>query len=305
MKKSLLALIFAVAFLGLAIVPLQAKEFPDPIGHVNDFGYLLSDETINRLEDRLIALDKDTSAEVAVLTLDSLEGYSIEEYAVGIFAQWQIGKKGKDNGLLFLIAWDDAVKRYRYRIEVGYGLESVITDGRAGRILDDEVLPRTHKGDFDGGIEAGTVAIENYIREGSTPSVVEENPIQKAFNEFKFPLWVLIVIGVMSVYILGFMARSKSIWLGGIWGVLSGLVLGFGFGGLFWIILLPLGLGILGTILDAIVSANYNTRSSTGHSTGWFSSGGGFRGPGGGFSGFGGGFGGFGGGHSGGGGASR
>jgi uncharacterized protein len=129
--------------------------------------------------------------------------------------------------------------------------------------------------------------------------VVEENPIQRTLHSFKFPFWVLLVLGFISIYLLGFMARSRSVYLGGIWGIICGLVLGFGFGGLLWIILLPLGMGFFGVILDAIVSSNYRSLSSSGRSTGWFSSGGGFRG-GGGFGG-----GGFGGGHSGGGGASR
>jgi uncharacterized protein len=296
----------------LVISPVFAQNLPDPIGYVNDFAHLMSNDVISSLEDRLVALEEDTSAEVAVATVSSLEGNSIEEYAVQLFQQWGIGQKNQDNGVLFLIAWDESAGRYRYRIEVGYGLEGVITDGRAGRILDNDVLPKTKAGDFDGGIEAGVISLEDYIRGDNPPSVVEENSIQKVVSSFKFPFWVLVVIGIISIYMLGFMARSKSIFAGGIWGVISGLVLGFGFGGLLWIILLPIGLGLFGTFLDAVVSANYRSRSSGGHSTGWFNSGGGFRGPGGtfgggGFGGFGGGggFGGFGGGHSGGGGASR
>jgi uncharacterized protein len=307
MRRLFLVLLLLGLWGGSAVIPAFAQDFPNPVGYVNDFGYLLNSDTASRLEDRLVALEKDTSAELAVVTLLSLDDRTIEEAAVALFEQWSIGKKGQDNGVLFLIAYDDAAGRYRYRIEVGYGLEAVITDGRAGRILDNEVLPKTHSGDFDGGIEAGVIALESLIRDGSAPSVVEENPIQKTLSSFRFPLWVLIVLGIISIYLLGFMARSKSIWLGGIWGVISGLILGFGFGGLLWIILLPVGMGLFGTLLDAAVSTNYRSRSSGGHSTGWFSSGGGFRGPGGGFSGFGGGgsFGGFGGGHSGGGGASR
>ena len=305
MKHCFLAFLLSLLLLVTAGSPVIAQDIPDPVGYVNDFAYLLSSDVVSSLNARLAALENDTSAEVAVVTIDSLNGDTIEEYAVQLFEHWGIGQKNQDNGILFLIAWDENANRFRYRIEVGYGLEGVVTDGRAGRILDNAVLPKTKAGDFDGGVEAGVISLENYIRGDSAPSVVEENPIQKAISSFHFPFWVLIVIGIISVYLLGFMARSRSIWLGGIWGVISGLVLGFGFGGLLWIILLPIGMGLFGTILDAAVSTNYRSRSSAGHSTGWFMSGGGFRGPGGGFSGFGGGGGGFGGGHSGGGGASR
>jgi len=94
------------------------------------------------------------------------------------------------------------------------------------------------------------------------------------------------------------MARTKSIWLGGVWGFVLGIILGFGFGGWGFLIGLPIGLAILGTLLDAVLSTNYRGRSSSGLPTNWFSSFGGFGGSGGGFSGFGGG-------RSGGGGASR
>ncbi|HSW58727.1 MAG TPA: TPM domain-containing protein [Dehalococcoidales bacterium] len=303
MKSLFISFFAGLLVLLLAGSPLQAQSYPQPVGFINDFGYLLKDETITRLEARLVALEKDTSAELAVVTLDNLAGHSLEEYAAGLFSDWKIGKTGKDNGVLLLVAWDQNVSRYRYRIEVGYGLEGVITDGRAGRVLDNDILPQTRKGDFDAGIEAGVIALENYIRGGLPPSVVEENPVQKALASYKFPFWSLILLGMFSIYLLGFMARSKSIWLGGIWGVISGLFLGFGFGGLLWMIILPLGMGIFGTLLDAVVSANYRSLKSGGHSTGWYRSGGGFRGPGGSFGG--GGFGGFGGGRSGGGGASR
>ncbi len=300
MKPGLFRVLLGLLLLGIMCSPVTARDYPDPVGYVNDFANLMSDGAISRLEDRLTVLEQDTTAQLAVVTLTGLEDRSIEEYAAGLFQQWGIGQKSQDNGVLLLIARDVNANRYRYRIEVGYGLETVITDGRAGRILDNEVLPKTRMGDYDGGIEAGVMALEKYIREGGVPSMVEENPVQRAISSFRLPLWVLIVIGVISIYMLGFMARSKSIFAGGIWGIISGLVLGFGFGGWLWIILLPVCLGLFGTLLDAVVSANYKSRRSAGHSTGWFNSGGGFRGPGGGF-----GSGGFGGGRSGGGGASR
>ena len=259
---------------------------------------MLSAGTRSSLEARLSLLEKETSAEVAFVSVDTLGDSSLEEYAVGLFQAWGIGKKDKDNGVLFLISLAEG----DLRIEVGYGLEGVITDGRAGRILDNDVLPFLDTGDVDQAIENGLIAIENYIRDGSPPSIVEENPIQSFLSGYSFPFYTLIILGFISIYILGFMARTKSIWLGGIWGVILGLVLGFGFGQLLWTILLPIGLGLGGLILDAILSVNYRTRSSGGLPTGWRSSGGGFRGSGGGF---GGGFGGFGGGRSGGGGASR
>ena len=104
-----------------------AQDYPPPRGFVSDSAHLLSGEAVNELTARLDRLERDTSAEVAVVTIETLGGHPIEEYAAGLFERWGIGKKDKDNGVLFLVAYDES----ELRIEVGYGLESVITDGRA------------------------------------------------------------------------------------------------------------------------------------------------------------------------------
>jgi uncharacterized protein len=274
--------------------PVLAQSYPKPIGYVNDFANILSVDARSRLEDRLSLLEKETTAEVTFVSVDNLGGSTLEEYAAGLFSDWAIGKKGKDNGVLFLVSLAEG----DMRIEVGYGLESVLTDGRTGRILDNDVVPYINQGDFDAGIENGLIAIETYIRDGTPPSPIEENIIQKAIYRFHLPFPLLVGLGIVSVYILGYMARTSSIWLGGVWGFISGIILGFGFGGWVFLVSLPFGLAILGTLLDAILSSNYRGRQSGSLPTGWFASRGGF-------SGSGGGFGGFGGGRSGGGGASR
>jgi len=283
-------------FIALASQPGLAADFPAPRGYVNDFASLLSDSTARQLEEQLALLEEDTTAEVAVVTVGSLDGASIEQYASDLFAAWDIGKKEKNNGVLFLVAFTD----HKVRIEVGYGLEPVITDGRTGRILDKEVIPYFKNSDYDQGVRNGLAALESLIREGTPPTIAEENPVQGALQSFHLPTALLVVLGIATIYILGFMARTRSIWLGGIWGVLLGLALGFGFGSLLTIILMPIGMGVFGTFLDIILSSNYKSLSSRGMPSGWFSSRGGFSGGRGG-----GGFGGFGGGMSGGGGASR
>lgn len=287
-------IILVFILFGLVSHQTLAQVYPRPIGYINDFAQILSPDTRTRLEDRLKLLEKETSAEVAFVSVDSLRGFTLEEYSAGLFSDWGIGKKGKDNGVLFLVSLAEG----DIKIEVGYGLESVITDGRAGRILDKDVLPYLKKGDIDSGVEAGIISIETYIRDGTPPQPIEENPIRNMIDNFDLPYPLLIGLGVISIYVLGFMARTKSIWLGGVWGFILGLVLGFGFGKLVFLISLPIALAILGTLLDAILSSNYWGRQSIGLPTGWFSSRGGFGGPSGGFSGFGGG-------KSGGGGASR
>ncbi|OGO23892.1 MAG: hypothetical protein A2Z28_05140 [Chloroflexi bacterium RBG_16_51_9] len=299
-------LILASLLAVLTASAVFAQDFPQPTGNlVNDFAGLLSPAGKAQLESRLLQLEKDTTDEVAVVTIASLEGDSVEDYASRLFEKWGIGKKGKDNGVLFLVA---PTERQMW-IEVGYGLEPVLTDGRAGRILDNEVLPSFRDGDYEAGITKGVIAIEGYLRKGTPPTALEENPVRRVASKADFLPSLLIGLGIVTVYLAGFMARSKkSIWLGGIWGFVMGAVLGLVTGGLLGLILFPIGLTGLGLLLDLVLSRNYRALKSTEQSTGWANTWGGFRGP---YGGFGGGFGGggggfhFGGGMSGGGGAGR
>lgn len=290
-----LAGLLAVLTAGVAF----AQDYPSPTGSlVNDFAGLLSPQAKTQLEARLLQLEKDTSAEVAVVTITTIGDSSIEEYASGLFQKWGIGKKGRDNGVLFITA----LQERKVRIEVGYGLEGVLTDGRAGRILDYGVLPSFRAGDYETGIINGVAAIEDYIRKGSPAPPLNDNPVRRIFKpDFLAP--ILIVLGIASIYLFGFLARSKSFWVGGVWGAVMGGVLGLATGRVIGLILVALGMAGFGLLLDWLLSRNYKAFKSKGESTGWGHTWGGFRGPYGG--GFGGGFGGFGGGTSGGGGAGR
>ncbi len=293
MRRLLLVLLASVALL-LGSSAAIAQSFPQPQGYVSDFANIIDPFDRDILESRLQVLADENGAEVAVVTIVSLDGDTIEDYAVRLFENWGIGQADADNGVLFITSLVDRM----VRIEVGYGLEPVITDGRAGRILDNEVLPHFRDGDYSAGILAGATAIEELIRSGSPPTIIEDNIFR---NLFKDKETLFIILGIATIYMTSWMARTRSIWLGGIWGALAGGVLGLGTGNGWALFGLVLGLTVLGVILDAILSRNYKSRSYSGQSTGWYSSGGGFRS--GGSSGSS--FGGFSGGSSGGGGASR
>ncbi len=143
------------------IIPLSAVAFPKPTGFVNDFAGVIDAGTKAKLEALLASFERQSGAEVAVATLPSLEGLPIEEVAVDLFAEWGIGKQGKDDGVLFLVAPNDR----QMRIEVGYGLEGAINDALAGRILDQAVVPRFRAGAISDGIAAGTLTIVATIAE--------------------------------------------------------------------------------------------------------------------------------------------
>lgn len=120
---------------------------------------MMKNETVSELNSLLSYFEKESGIEIAVATVRSLDGIPVEDYATDLFRTWGIGKKGKDDGLLFLIAPNDK----KVRIEVGYGLEGSINDALAGRIMDQYVLPAFKVGDIDGGITAGTAVIVQTI----------------------------------------------------------------------------------------------------------------------------------------------
>ena len=154
MRKKLLTALF------LILLPAAAlAAFPKPTGYVNDFAGVLNKATKAKLESTLTAFDKQSGIEIAVATLPSLNGEPIENVAVDLFEEWGIGKKGKDNGLLFLVVPSDR----RMRIEVGYGLEGVMNDALAGRILKKVIAPYFKKDQIDAGIAMGTLSIIGVI----------------------------------------------------------------------------------------------------------------------------------------------
>ncbi|MFN4227273.1 MAG: TPM domain-containing protein [Candidatus Ratteibacteria bacterium] len=120
-----------------------------PIGYLNDFADLLTQRQKEEIEKKLREIEEKTGNEIVVLTIKSLEKEkTIEEYANEIFNNWKIGKKGKDNGVLILIVLNER----QIRIEVGYGLEELLTDSKCGKIIRDVMAPSFKENDFYNGI---------------------------------------------------------------------------------------------------------------------------------------------------------
>ncbi len=140
---------------GLAASALGALEVPFLSGRIVDQAGLLNAEDKQRIEQKLQALEEKTGAQLAVLTVASLEGDSLEDYSMRVASTWKLGQKDKDNGVLFLVARDDR----KMRLEVGYGVEEFLTDLKSGRILDEIVRPLFRSGQFGAGIEAGVDAV--------------------------------------------------------------------------------------------------------------------------------------------------
>lgn len=281
--------IFLTIFLFVSSLTVHAQSFPKPSGYVNDFAKLYSPAFVNDLEQDLSEFEASTSAEISVVTVENLQDTTIDEYSVKLFEEWKIGKEKSDNGVLLVIARDER----EVRIEVGYGLEGVITDARAGRIIRDEIVPEFKKEDFEAGTSQAVSTLMSYIRGESVPEPAAPSRDWSWLSD----IIPFLFFGV--VYIGSFLARSKDYYAGGIIGAVIGAVIGVFVGQLVAIFFLLIVLGLIGLLLDYVLSRNYQYLKSHNKSTDWWHSRGGFS-----SGSSSGGFGGFGGGMSGGGGAS-
>jgi uncharacterized protein len=134
---------------------------------VTDLAGLLPPEARSRLETELARFERETSHQIAVLTVPSLEGEPIEDFSMRVAEAWKLGQKGVDNGILVTVSKADR----RARIEVGYGLEGIVPDAVANRILEDVMIPRFRSGDYPGGIEAGVDALMRTARGEVVPEL--------------------------------------------------------------------------------------------------------------------------------------
>jgi uncharacterized protein len=157
------ASLVAVAMLLLAAVPAVAVDVPYLTGRVVDNAEILKPATREGVAALAKAHEDKTTDQIAVLTLPTLGGESVEEFAVRVFEAWKLGQKGKDNGVLLIVAPQDR----KIRIEVGYGLEGTLSDVAASRIIRNVMTPAFKSGDFDRGIEDGVKAIVAQL-EGQT-----------------------------------------------------------------------------------------------------------------------------------------
>ena len=149
----------------LAAGVVSAADVPFLSGRVVDDAEILSANMKNALTEKLKEHEERTSDQIAVLTVRTLSGESIEEYATRVFESWKLGQKGKDNGVLIIVVPNDR----RMRIEVGYGLEGTLTDLQAGRIIRSVMAPRFKAGDYNGGVAAGVDAVLALLEKGEAP----------------------------------------------------------------------------------------------------------------------------------------
>ncbi|MGA8152598.1 MAG: TPM domain-containing protein [Terriglobales bacterium] len=202
-----------------------------PTDYVNDFAHVLDPNTIAQLDGICQQIDGKAHAQIAVVTIQSLDGSDIESYAVDLFKQWGIGDKSTKRGVLVLLATQDR----RYRTEVGYGLEPILPDGKVGG-FGREAAPLLKHGDYNGAVLLLTSRVAEVIAQdagaqltGAQPSMPAESPEAQHSN---FP--ILLLLAVFVVVMLIPPLRRLLFWfllfnMGGGWG--GGGRGGGGFGG--------------------------------------------------------------------------
>lgn len=257
----------------------------NPTGFVNDFADILNIQDKQNLEQKLSYFEKNSSNEITIAVIQSLNGDTIENFALKLFEDWKIGKTKKDNGALILVAIEDR----KMRIEVGYGLEGALTDAQSFWIINNILQPNFKQDKYFQGLDQ---AVDKIISATQGEYVPEES-FSGSSNFNVDWLKFLIFIPIWLASILG---RSKSWWMGGVLGAVIGLIIGYFTFNLITGFISVLILTPLGLLFDYIVSKSYQKGLRSGSVPWWIGGSGGHSG--------GGGFGGFGGGRSGGGGSS-
>jgi uncharacterized protein len=177
MGNSMIRRFSLVAWIFLAALQAPVLAAPlKPQGYVSDFANLLTPAARTELQDLLRETEQQTSAEIALVTVPSLDGETVEQYANRLFKEWGIGKKGIDNGVLVLVAPAER----KVRIEVGYGLEPVLPDGLAGEIIRTDVLPQFRSGDYPRGILDGVRHVSDVVRSHHVLTAEERRRLEPA-----------------------------------------------------------------------------------------------------------------------------
>lgn len=268
------ARVFLLALLLTGLV--QAEVAVPPLSaRVTDLTATLDAQQTQTLESRLAAFEAKKGAQLAVLIVPTTQPEAIEQYGIRVVEAWKLGRKGVDDGALLLVAKEDR----ELRIEVGYGLEGVLNDATANRIIEEIIVPRLKRGEFYPGIESGLAAMMQVIDGEPLPQP------RRAAATGKYDIEPLLFIAFGLVVVVGGMLRAL---LGRF---PAAILMGGGLGVLAWLTVAPLLIAVLaGLMAFVFVLLGGGGRGFGGHGRGGF---GGFGGGiGGGFGGGGGGFGG-------------
>lgn len=196
-------------------VAAHAEPFKDlkPTGYVNDFAHVLDQSTTAQMEDICHQIDEKAHAQIAVVTINTLDGSDIESYAVDLFHQWGIGAKATDKGVLILYA----IRDHRARIEVGYGLEPILPDGKVGG-FQREAIPLMRAGNYSQALLLVTSRVADVIATDAGIQLTNAQPRAPTPTEYERPqghlsLGGFAILVIIFLIILATPLRSLLFWI--------------------------------------------------------------------------------------------
>ncbi len=205
LRLLILAAIFALSFTSISHAEPVAQLHPT--GYVNDLAHVLNPSTSSQIENLCQQIDQKAHAQIALVTINSLDGSDIESYSVDLFHKWGIGDKASNRGVLILYA----IKDHRARIEVGYGLEPILPDGKVGS-FQREAVPQMRAGDYSGALLLVTQRVASVIAQDAGVQLTgpqAQAPVQPE-NEPQtgLPLGTIVLFIVIFLIVMATPLRS-------------------------------------------------------------------------------------------------
>jgi len=199
--------IFLLFFSLLFCTLIYAQHVPEPTGWVNDYALVISNEYQEKLTSLIKEVEAKTSAEIFVVTLRSIAPFDEKQYTRSLFDKWQPGKKGKDNGVLLLLA----IKERRWRIETGYGIEGILPDGLCGEIGRNYMVPYFKNGKYSEGLYQGALKISQIItRDANVNLIALEGFKDKLPWESKAPIIFLLFLIASSIILFNYLFNKRT-----------------------------------------------------------------------------------------------
>lgn len=212
MRRTTFILISILLFVSNYSSAVVARaDLPMPSRFVEDYANVINDSDEQSLNGILQELEQKTGAQYIVLTVETTGGMPIEQFAIELAEKWKLGQKGKDNGMLFVLAKNDR----RYRFEVGYGLEGFITDQYCGRVGREVLVPYLKQGDFSRGIYQANLQIVQRIAAQSGVTLTgmpKLQPVQQRRSARGFPCCSLLPLLFFFLIIFGGLGRGMGWW---------------------------------------------------------------------------------------------
>ncbi|MGI8419652.1 MAG: TPM domain-containing protein [Candidatus Levyibacteriota bacterium] len=201
--KRFIVVFVSFFFLSISTAFAATNSYPDYTGFVNDFSHVLSMDSAAQLDRKLALFNQKTTNQIAVVTVDTTQPETIEEYGIHLSDKWKVGQKGKDNGIIMIFA----IKDHQMRIEVGRGLEGDVTDVQSKHIQTDIIEPAFKQGHYETGINDGANAVigtimhdQNYAKSLTATNPAQAPPQQLSGVSILFLILLLIVIVLLSIF---------------------------------------------------------------------------------------------------------